>query len=173
MINKIFRFNELDSTQDEAKRFCDKYIEGTVIQALAQTKGRGKPGSKWHSPLGGLYFSIILKPQKDINDLLFVTKIAADVVVSVLASFGISSDIKLPNDVMSGGKKICGILVERSKDSLVIGVGLNLNIKEFPSELNAVSFELITGKTIDIDVILAKYLETFNIEYSKLLGNKL
>jgi len=165
----FFRFNKIDSTQDEAKR--GSYGERAVIVASEQTKGRGKPGAIWFSPRGGLYFSLILKPKKDVSDLLFITKLAADIVISLLLEYEIKAEIKLPNDVLVSGRKICGILVEKSKDSLIIGVGINVNIKEFPKGLNATSILLLAGKEINIDEVLSKFLETFNKEYLKLLGD--
>lgn len=173
MIYKTLYFDQLDSTQDEARRSAPTLQEGTVIVSETQTNGRGKPGSEWFSPDGGLYFSIILKPSMDINDLLFITKISADVVVSLLRQYRIKADIKPPNDVLVSGKKICGILVEKSKGSLIIGVGINLNISEFPSNLNATSFLLETGKTIELSEFLNHFLEIFDIEYSKLVGNNI
>jgi len=165
----ILRFDELDSTQDEAKRQLPKLHEWDIVVAKTQTKGRGKPGSVWHSPVGGLYFSLIVKPTKDINDLLFITKTTADVVVSILSDYKIDAKIKLPNDVMVENKKICGILIEKSKDSLIIGVGLNVNNKDFPNDLSATSLNLLIGRQFVLDEILSKFLSAFSLEYSKIV----
>src|SRR3989339_1403747 len=117
--NKILRFNNLDSTSDEARRLIDggKAVEGLVIIADQQTKGRGKPGSNWFSaPCLGLYLSVVLKPYKNPNDLSPLTLLVAQVVVRAIKEYtGLSATIKLPNDVLLNGKKVCGILLERLK----------------------------------------------------------
>ena len=170
MINQILRFDEIDSTQDEAKRIASKSVEGTVVISKIQQKGRGKPGSIWFSPSGGLYFSIILKPKIDVIDLLLITKITADVIVSVLRGYNVDAEIKMPNDIMVGGKKICGILVEKTKEALIVGIGINLSISEFPAGLNAISINAIIAKEIDPDNFLNQILALFNNEYSKMHG---
>lgn len=165
---KLIKFELIGSTQDEAKAKCETFREGTVIVSKQQTKGRGKPGTTWFSPNGGLYFSLILKPQKPISDLLMVTKLTADVIVELLSGYQIRANIKLPNDVMVGNLKICGILTEKTKDSLIIGVGLNVNIDEFPG-LEATSMRLLKGTLYNIEDVLMEFLEIFNDKYSKVI----
>jgi len=80
--------------------------------------------------------------------------------------------IKLPNDILIGAKKVCGILTEKTKDALIIGVGLNLNIKKFPADLNAASLALECGRTFDGKYFFNKIIEGFRIAYSKFLFNK-
>lgn len=155
------RHDTLSSTQDEARKTFNDFSEGTIILAKQQTKGRGKPGNVWFSPLGGLYFSIILKPKKDINDLLYITKAVAQVIVSVISFYGVSAKIKMPNDVLIDNKKIAGILIEKIKEVLIIGIGINLNIKEFPKELNATSLNLLLNQAVDCDEFLDKFLKVF------------
>lgn len=171
MINKIIRIDEIDSTQEEARRKAKSYDEGTVILAVKQKSGSGKPGTIWYSPEGGLYFSIILKPKKDASNLLLLTHLVARVVVNILSYYGIESKIKLPNDVLVGSNKICGILVEKTREACIVGIGVNLNISKFPEELNATSVLMLTGQKIDANEFMNKFLLIFNEEYSKFLKN--
>ncbi|MDI6731687.1 MAG: biotin--[acetyl-CoA-carboxylase] ligase, partial [Candidatus Margulisbacteria bacterium] len=128
---QIFRYKRIDSTNDEAKRLIVKGVgEGALVIAKEQTKGRGKPGSKWYSPKQvGLYLSAIIKPYKNPPKLIALTKIAAEAVVaSILETTGLSASIKLPNDVLVNEKKVCGILVERVRSGeVIIGIGINVN----------------------------------------------
>src|SRR3989339_902482 len=156
----ILKFDILSSTQDHARSIASQAAEGTVIVAKQQTQGRGKPGSRWVSPDGGLYFSLILKPQKDISDLLLITRLTAQVVIALLSSYGIDAQMKLPNDVLVDNKKICGILTEKTKEALIIGVGINVNIIEFLKDLSGTSMKLILNKNIDLDEVLSGFLES-------------
>lgn len=170
---KIIRLNQAQSTQDEARKILDEASDRTVVLAISQTGGKGKPGSLWFSPEGGLYCSIILKPKKTIQDLLIITHLAAEAVVKTLGQYGIKSEIKEPNDVMVSGKKICGILTEVVHGCLIVGIGVNLNISEFPNGFNAISTKIIIGKDLDINEFLSELLEIFDIEYLKMLGNNI
>ncbi|OGC24961.1 biotin--[acetyl-CoA-carboxylase] ligase [candidate division WOR-1 bacterium RIFOXYC2_FULL_37_10] len=172
MQHTILKFDTIDSTQDEAKRIASFVETGTVIFAKRQRKGRGKPGNLWFSPDGGLYFSLILKSDKDVNDLLFVTKSTAKVVVLVLLEYGLSAEIKLPNDVLVSGRKICGILAEKTKEALIIGVGVNLNTIDFPVGLNATSIKLLAKDKIDPDEFLGRFLKIFDEKIENETGIK-
>lgn len=139
--------------------------------AERQSRGRGKPGSVWHSPEGGLYFSVILKPRKNPQDLTPLTRLAAQAVVSVIKrQAGLSARIKLPNDVLLNGKKICGILTEKVGDAVIVGIGLNLNIPQFPPELNVTSLFLESKRKCDADKFLGDLLTELKIEYINFLA---
>jgi len=142
--------------------------EWTVVTAKRQTKGRGKPGSSWFSPDGGLYFSVILKPRKNSADLSPVTLLAAEAVASV-----IKAEIKPPNDLMIKSKKVCGILTEKVKDALIVGVGLNVNIEKFPDELAATSLYLENNKKYDPDQLLSEIIIELKNRYLKFLHNRI
>ena len=144
-----------------------------MVLAKKQTKGRGKPGSFWYSPEGGLYFSLILKPRKNPADLAPLTLIMAEAVAGTIKrEGGIDPEIKLPNDILIGGKKVCGILTEKTGGALILGVGLNLNIREFPEDLNATSLLLECGREFEWRSLLGKIMEAFKNSYSKFLFNK-
>ena len=102
---------------------------GTSVLAYRQTAGRGQDGRIWQSDLGGLYLSIILR-DVDLSD---ITLRIGNIAKGYLESVGVNCDIKLPNDILYRGEKICGILVE-SRTRLksvwaVCGIGLNVNNK--------------------------------------------
>jgi len=139
-----------------------KAEEWTVVIAESQSQGRGKPGTSWYSPSGGLYFSVILKPRKNPPDLAPLTQLAAKAVSRALHDH--NPHIKPPNDILIGGKKVCGILTEKTADGLIIGIGLNININEFPAGLDAGS---ISG---DKETVLEEILRCLKEEYLKYLG---
>jgi len=163
------KYKTLISTQDEARKLAPNSPEWTVVAAEEQSGGRGKPGSSWFSPLGGLYFSVILKPRKNPDDLSPITLLVAKAVASVLP---VKAEIKLPNDLLVNGKKICGILTEKTGEALIIGIGLNVNIDSFPSGLNATSLKLETSRNWDLDTLLQAILAELKKEYSQFLSGK-
>ena len=130
------------STNDEARRRADEGApEGTVIQALTQTDGRGRRGRVWVSPAGNLYASLILRPDCSAAaglELSFVSAIAmCDAISSILPPM-VTVTAKWPNDILINERKVAGILLESSSGStgnlrwLVVGVGVN--IQHFPRE---------------------------------------
>ncbi len=88
------------------------------------------------------------------------------------ANCGIKADIKPPNDVLIGGKKICGILTEKTGDSLIIGVGLNVNNPSFPADLPATSLFIICAREFDLDDLLSGLLDEIRDRYLKFLSGK-
>ena len=163
---RILSFKELPSTNEKAKALARKKIAPwTVISAGEQTAGYGKKKVFWFSPKGGLYFSIIL-PKSQIEDLQTLTILAAFIVAKTLKdNFSLEPLIKLPNDVLLNGKKICGILTEnvvgKEVESSVIGIGLNTNIDKFPKELEniATSLKIELGKEVDNEKILKEIIQ--------------
>lgn len=165
---KIFRFDTLPSTQDYTVELA-KNAEGrewTAVAAGAQTKGRGTGGNDWYSPPGqNLYFSLTAWPPEALADPAVINHAAALAVAEVLAGYGVACRIKWPNDLLVGGKKICGILstsgVSLSGDKFVVcGIGLNVETQEFPPELSglATSMKLAAGQSPDKEELLKKLL---------------
>lgn len=163
---KIEKFKEIPSTQQKAKELVQEGIEPwTVILTEEQTLGYGRKGNVWYSPKGGLYFSIIL-PKSQIDDLQTLTILAAFIVAKIIKEkFKLEPLIKLPNDVLLHGKKICGILTENivGKDVKfsVMGIGLNTNIKKFPKDLKKIttSLKIELGKEVDNQEILVQIIK--------------
>ncbi len=138
----ILKFDSIESTNAtaiaHAKRGAD---EGLCILAGEQTAGRGRRGRVWISGKGsGLYLSILLRPKLEAGFRTMITLMAAVAVYETLASlYDLKPDIKWPNDILVGGKKICGILAEstgsESQPAVIVGIGLNLDSKDFPPQL--------------------------------------
>ncbi|MDD5569060.1 MAG: biotin--[acetyl-CoA-carboxylase] ligase [Candidatus Pacebacteria bacterium] len=151
------------STNEEAKKLAEAGEKfWTVVVAEGQSAGRGRKGDSWESPLGGLYFSIIL-PKSEIGDLQTLTILAAFTIARILKeNFGIEPLIKLPNDVLLNGKKICGILTENvignDVKHSVMGIGLNTNIDNFGGDLEktATSLKIELKKQVDNKILLEK-----------------
>ena len=174
---KIIVYQEVDSTNSKAIKLAEKgEDEGTVIIAETQSKGRGRLGRFWLSPLGvGIYLSIILRPKilpKDSFSIVFLTGIA--VAESIKKVTSLSPTLKWPNDILVNDKKIGGILIEtKSKkeriDYLVDGIGVNVNTDTslFPKEIQkkSTSLKKIMGKDIDRNRLIKTLLHSFEKWY--------
>lgn len=131
----LVALDEAGSTNDEAKaRAAEGAPDGTVVWARRQRAGRGRQGRAWHSPLGNLFLSVILRPACEarvVAQLSFVAALAAADFVDDLLP-GRRARCKWPNDVLVDGGKIAGILLEsasgpgRRADWVVLGIGVNL-----------------------------------------------
>ena len=154
--------------------------QGLVITAEEQTDGRGRRGRSWASPAGSnLYFSVLLRPDMDGGKAHMLTLPMALAVAQSVRSLGQEAQIKWPNDVVLGGKKICGILTELYFDAppsekaggrgyyVVVGTGINVNQPQIAEELSgrATSLFLETGRTLDRERLLAEVLERFSQYY--------
>ncbi len=120
-------FSTLDSTNTYAMRLPpDEAREGLVIIADHQTAGRGRVGRSWAGfARQQLTFSLVLTPPFAANWLMMASALAVHEAIGEVT--GVAPAIKWPNDVLIGGKKVCGILIETSGEIAVIGVGLNVN----------------------------------------------
>ncbi len=179
--SKILRFDTLPSTQDYAVELA-RIAEGrewAAVVADAQTKGRGTGGNDWYSPPGqNLYFSLIAWPAGTMADQAVTSHSAALAAAEVLSGYGISCRIKWPNDLLAGGKKICGILAtsglnSRGDSFIVCGVGLNVDTLEFPPGLSglATSIKLVTGQSPDKEELLGKLLAALERRFLLLFRN--
>ncbi len=143
---KIWTFDTLTSTNDEAKRRAAAGApSGTVILAEEQTGGRGRLGRRFYSPKGtGIYLSMILRLHLPPEESVRVTT-AASVAVSaaIEEAVNISPQIKWVNDLYFGGKKICGILAEMVGDAVILGVGINCSTV-FSGELSQIAGSLFS-----------------------------
>ena len=118
---RIRRYGCLGSTQDMARRLiAEEQAVGLVVVADEQTAGRGRRGRAWLSPEGGLYVSVVLP----VDELLPLRATVA--VADALIDFGVPVVAKWPNDVLVDGKKIAGILIERSGPWDLVGIGINV-----------------------------------------------
>lgn len=162
---RIFRFDELDSTNIFLKNLKDKENYDTAI-AKVQTLGRGRRGNKWSSEPGGAYFSFLLKEDKNIAVEEYV-KLPLVAGYSLLKSFeelvpDFEFKFKWTNDIYVNDKKISGILVEKITDYFVIGIGINVNNEiKGEAETTAVSIKKLTLKEYDTEKIIISIIEKF------------
>ncbi|HOO57400.1 MAG TPA: biotin--[acetyl-CoA-carboxylase] ligase [bacterium] len=189
---RVLRLKEVSSTNREAKRMgLDGAPGGTVVVAEKQTSGRGRLGRSWESPPGGLWMSLLIRPEEGDESIpapavsLAAGTAAAAALESIFISSGLDpGTIKLgwPNDIMVEDKKIAGILVESctiDNDFGVIGIGININNSstELPGELKgkATSVFDLSGKTIDIEIAMQRVLAELESKLAELnngnLGN--
>jgi BirA family biotin operon repressor/biotin-[acetyl-CoA-carboxylase] ligase len=176
----IHYFDSLPSTNDLAKELGSKNApEGSLVVAESQTRGRGRLGREWDSPPGvGLYVSLLLRPPLPPTEMPQITLAAAVAVVRALRrATGVAPGIKWPNDLLVDGKKLGGILTEMETESdrirhLVVGLGLNVNNREFPPplDLTATSLALAAGASFCRREILRAWLEEFEALYDLFLN---
>jgi BirA family biotin operon repressor/biotin-[acetyl-CoA-carboxylase] ligase len=174
---QILRFDSVPSTNGEAaRRAVEGAPEGLCIVAREQTAGRGRLDRHWVSPRdAGLYCSIVLRPQLDHSVWPLLTLMAGVAVHhALLDSCALVTDIKWPNDILANGRKLCGILAETVETPLgravVVGIGINLTNKSFPSELDqvATSIESATSETPDMESVLHALIQAFARQYEVL-----
>jgi len=164
---KTYIFEELESTNDYLKSNIESLNNGDIVLAYSQSKGRGRLNNVWLSEKGNLYFSLFIKESLDRNEIFPIVMRAAVAVKNLLENdYDIEATIKYPNDILVGGKKICGILAEtigyETIDAVILGVGINVNQIDFPN-LNgkATSIKLVSGNATDIKSVLKGFLNEF------------
>jgi BirA family biotin operon repressor/biotin-[acetyl-CoA-carboxylase] ligase len=141
----ILRFDSVDSTNNEALKHARLGAdEGLCVIARQQTAGRGRQGRTWVSPAGGgIYLSVVLKPQIDAKLLPLITLAASIAVHDTLVEIGLDLDIKWPNDVLVNEKKVCGILAETTETdrglAVILGIGINVSTDSIPPDLVSTS----------------------------------
>ncbi|HUQ49116.1 MAG TPA: biotin--[acetyl-CoA-carboxylase] ligase, partial [Terriglobales bacterium] len=174
----IHYFESTGSTNEQAmKGALAGAEEGSLYIADEQTEGRGRGGNEWHSPAtGGIYLSVVLRPNVNPTDVLWlslVTGLSAHYAIDSV--IGTPPDLRWPNDIMLGNKKMGGILTEMQADSthvrhVIVGVGLNINQPELPPELSetATSLKMETGKEWARTEIAAALLKSLDREYRAL-----
>ncbi len=138
---KIYYFDTIDSTQNFALKLSQKPHEnGSVVIAERQTKGRGRLNRKWVSPKGGIWLSILLRPNFELSQTsLFPMITSLALSIAIEKTLKIKPELKWPNDLTVKGKKVAGILIDVAIESnkidyLVIGVGINFRIS--PSKIS-------------------------------------
>ncbi len=167
-------FDELESTNDMAKKIASEVEDGTVVIAESQKMGRGRKGDMWESPRGGICLSLVLKPHIIPSHASRITLLAGVSVAKAIRSMGINATIKWPNDILVNGRKICGILTEMEAETdevsfIVLGIGINANVSSeiFSPEIQniATSLSMEAGKVIDRINFVKSFLETFEQDY--------
>ncbi len=177
----LYRYAALDSTNDKALELLESGApEGTLVLAEEQTRGRGRRDRFWHSPAGvSLYASLILRPPLPATLLPLVSLTAATGAARALDEWGKLPGvaIKWPNDLLFGGRKIGGILAEAREESgaaaVVVGVGMNVNLVEFPAGMDgkATSLRLAGGRVWDREAVLGAILAFWEADYDRLVSS--
>lgn len=173
---QILWYDTVDSTSAVIEREHENLADRTVIAAVCQSAGRGQGDHKWHSMPGeNLTFSIFIRYDDNrriaLRDQQIITPATSLAVADYLSELGIKAGIKKPNDIYVDGKKICGMLIENSlrgpqMERTTIGIGLNVNQTEFPSDLpNPVSIAQLTGERHDIKKCLSDFLRHFSFRF--------
>ena len=136
--------DSVESTNDEVRVLAQAgALDGLVLLAERQTAGRGRRGAAWFSPEGeSLAFSILVRPEEPKALWPRLALAAGLAVAEAVESFRLQAGIKWPNDVWIGQRKVAGILVEAGSDFAVVGIGLNVNSTEFPSEVAEIATSL-------------------------------
>lgn len=155
----VFAFDSISSTNTYAKELAAKgAAEGTVVIADHQTAGRGRFGRNWQAETGlNLLFSLIIRPAMSMDRIGLLPFFAAvGIALAVEDVAGITCECKWPNDLLYHGKKYCGILMESAVqkgklDYAVIGIGLNVNQKNFVDGLNSKATSLSNECGMEFD----------------------
>lgn len=176
----VHYFEELGSTNIQAKLEAESgAAEGTLVVADMQTAGRGRRGRSWNSPAGtNVYFTLILKPAYAPDKASMVTLVMALAVAEgIHGTCGLAAEIKWPNDVVVNGRKVCGILTEMSAEHgaiahVVIGVGVNVGLQEFPPEIaSAASLQAECGREVSRSLLVANIMRAFEKYYESFRQN--
>ena len=141
---------------------------GGVVACELQTAGRGRLGRAWECPHGaGVMFSLALEPTTPVERLPALSLVIADAVCDAV---GLDAQVRWPNDIVIGDRKLCGVLAEHRDGKLVVGVGLNANLErdELPTgaRVAATSLRLETGAAIDRPRLLADLLWALEQRYA-------
>jgi BirA family biotin operon repressor/biotin-[acetyl-CoA-carboxylase] ligase len=172
----IHHYYKIGSTNTEAMRAAAEGVpEGSVFLAEEQLAGRGRGAHSWHSMRSsGIYCSVVLRPAIPPSDALIFSLAAGLAVRASVAEIApqLLADLKWPNDLLLGGKKFCGILIEMNAEAtrvrhLVVGVGINVNQVKFPAELReiATSLRIETGTEWSRVELCAALLKSLDREY--------
>ena len=182
MENKIIYYKQLDSTNTKLTELAREGADhGTVVVADAQTAGKGRRGRTWESPAGeNIYMSVLLRPTFDASLAPMLTLCMAYSVAKVLEAKGFEDvKIKWPNDLVINGKKVCGILTEMQMngsqiESVIVGVGINVNVQAFPEELisKATSLYLEGKRKINLEELIKEVVEEFFSVYGQFCEEK-
>lgn len=161
----IIRFDEIDSTNAEARRNLVHATEGTVWTASYQTNGRGQYTRRWESSKGqNLLATLLLRPVfLPANRQFLISKCTALAICDFLRTLHLFPRIKWPNDIYIGPNKICGILIEHQLSgndlmASIIGFGINVNQTQFQGAPNPTSIALETGLQHQVEVLLPQIL---------------
>jgi BirA family transcriptional regulator, biotin operon repressor / biotin---[acetyl-CoA-carboxylase] ligase len=177
--SRVLWFDEVGSTNDVAVALAERgEVEGTVVVADEQVAGRGRLGRTWASPAGaGLYMSVILRPPPATHLLTLAAGVG--VANGVQRATGLVVELKWPNDLYVGTRKLAGILAEGGASAgsppfVVVGIGINVLSAAYPTDVasRATSVEAELGRPVERGPLLAEVLAGFAESYSNLVNGR-
>jgi BirA family biotin operon repressor/biotin-[acetyl-CoA-carboxylase] ligase len=151
----IYSYESTNSTNDIAYDLAEKGAkEGVIVIAEEQKKGKGRLGRSWASPKGGIYLSVIIRPDimpAEIQEFTLVAALSVAKAISQTAKLVVQ--IKWPNDILLNEKKVCGILAEMKAESdkidfVILGIGVNANIDSSRLPNTATSLNEVAGSDV-------------------------
>ena len=181
--HRLFYYDEIGSTNDEAFRLGEKGApEGLVLVADSQSSGKGRMQRIWYSPPGAnIYTSVILRPPAGMLQSTQIPIAAGVAAAETINDFCPGRAwIKWPNDVLIGGKKVCGILAQikmsgQAVDFVVVGIGINVNLarEQFPQDIQEIATALAieAGREISRPELIIRLYENMTKWYRELIQN--
>ncbi len=177
---EIRHYLQLESTNEHTKELASQdEKEGLVVISEVQKGGKGRLGREWHSPSGGIWLSILLRPKTNplhASKLTLLTGVAVAQTIHDLTGMG--ARLKWPNDVLINDKKVCGILTEMSTKAekiefVIVGIGINANLnpKLLPAEIRESATSILNeyGREISRVEFVGKLLNNFENLYMQFL----
>jgi BirA family transcriptional regulator, biotin operon repressor / biotin---[acetyl-CoA-carboxylase] ligase len=172
---------EVDSTNAMALRLATEWaVEGTVVVAETQSKGRGRASKPWYSPPGvNLYLSVILRPAVEVQKAPLLTLISSLAIADAIEAEGGQAQVKWPNDVLLTDRKVAGVLAELQAlgervETLVLGIGVNVNVSQDSLDQalgetawGATSLKEVLGREIDRVAFAVTLLESLERRYDR------
>ena len=177
--NSVF-YKEIDSTQSEVWRLIESNSapSGTLVMADIQTNARGTHGRVWHTDeVNNIAFSFFVKMDCNVKELDGITLDIAKIIVGIFKDlYNINLDIKLPNDIVFGGKKIGGILTETKVYQervkfLVVGIGINTGKMQFSDDIKDIATSI--KREFEVEVNVVEYITEFCNRFEEKIDCKL
>ncbi len=173
---EIYCCHEVESTNNAARSIASKCPDGTVVLSEMQTAGRGRLNRPWSSPPGGIWMSLILKPEIPLSQVYSINMAVSTALARTVSGlYGLRAEIKWPNDLLIKGRKFCGILMEIAAevdrlDYALVGIGINANVdvSRFPDEWNATSLSKELGRNVSRLELIQRILQEIEASYGKL-----
>ncbi len=169
----IIRFKRIRSTNTRAYQLAKRGApEWTIAVSEAQTKGRGRAGKSWMSPIGGLWFSILLRPDISAERVWVLQFLAANATrIAVEKETKVPVCVKWPNDIVLNSGKLGGILVESKSMGVklsfaIVGIGLNVNLTSHDLPEGATSLYIKTRRRHGLDRLLESIVQAIRLSYS-------
>lgn len=168
--------SSVDSTNNYAANLVKEtnVVNGTTILTKRQYSGKGQRGNSWLSEdEKNLIFSVVLFPSITFERVFYLNIMASLAIAKTLKDLGLAVKVKWPNDILIGDKKVAGILIENQLQGQlikhsIVGIGLNVNQKEFPKEIKATSLFLEMGVEQELEIVFNQFFKYLDFYYDLL-----